>query len=402
MLDLWLIVVVWAWMLDVALSAYLARSRFDLGFYSGRVFGLVAASSVLGALLVNVNRIYGRQAAIASRLATSEERLRLAVEASRMGMWDRDMRTEETTWNDEYYHLLGYGVGEVKPGYATWIGRVHPDDRAATEEQVTSAMRERGIYVSEYRALRPDGAVRRCVARGRFFYDHAGKPIRMIGLVEDITEVRQQAEQQRVLVAELQHRTRNLMAVVHSIVQQTMETAESLEDFEHRFNQRLMALSRVQRLLSRADHEAITIGGLVGMELDALGSAERGDKVKLAGPKVLLRKSAVQMLSLAIHELATNALKYGAPEKKDGSLSVTWRIERTAPDGHVLLEWIERGIAPAPRAADNARRGYGRTLIEEALPYSLSAQTTFELGRDSLRCIISLPFTTRDGKEMAG
>jgi two-component system CheB/CheR fusion protein len=119
------------------------------------------------------------------------------------------------------------------------------------------------------------------------------------------------------------------MAVVQSIAQQTMETAGSLEDFKSRFDRRLAALSRVQGLLSRADNEPITVGALVGMELEALGSDERGDKVTLAGPEVRVRKSAVQMLSLAIHELATNALKYGALATENGRLSVIWRIEGT-------------------------------------------------------------------------
>jgi PAS domain S-box-containing protein len=335
-------------------------------------------------------------------LRDSEERLRLAVEASRMGMWDRDMRADKTTWNDEYHRLLGYHVGEVEPGHAAWMPRVHPDDRAATEAKVASAMREHKEYLNEYRVLRPDGTVRWCVARGEFFYDEAGKPIRMVGLAEDVTEARQQAERQRVLVAELQHRTRNLMAVVQSIAQQTMARAASLEDFEGRFARRLAALSRVQSLLSRADSEPITLGALVATELEALGPDKLGDKVTLAGPETPLRNRAVQMLSLAIHELATNALKYGALATEDGSLSVTWRIEGAEPDRRLSLEWIERGIAAMPPAADAARRGYGRTLIEEALPYTLSARTTFELGADTLRCLITLPVTTKDGGEVAG
>jgi PAS domain S-box-containing protein len=334
-------------------------------------------------------------------LRESETRQRLAVEASRMGMWDRDLRTEKATWNDEYYRMLGLRVGEIEPGYAVWLNCVHPNDRDAVGAKVESAMREHREYLNEYRILCPDGTVRWCVARGEFFYDDAGQPIRMIGLVQDVTEARQQTEQQRVLVAELQHRTRNLMAVVHSIAQQTLATAASLADFENRFNRRLAGLSRVQNLLSRAEDEPITVGALVGMELEALGSAGLDDKVTVAGPDVPLRKSAVQMLCLAVHELATNALKYGALAHAEGRLSVTWRIEKSAPDRRLRLEWIERGIAAMP-AAGVIRRGYGRTLIEEALPYTLSAQTRFELGPEALRCVISLPLATRDGKEVVG
>src|SRR5262249_3730244 len=170
--------------------------------------------------------------------------------------------------------------------------------------------------------------------------DDTGQPIRMLGLAEDITEARQQSETQRVLVAELQHRTRNLMAVVQSIAYKIRATAGSLEDFGNRFDQRLEALSRVQNFLSRSDAHPIAIGELVRMELEALGFADLGKKVSIAGPEVQLRKSAVQILSLAIHELATNALKYGALANEDGRLSATWRIEDTKPDRRLLLAWI--------------------------------------------------------------
>ena len=336
------------------------------------------------------------------RFRESEERLRLAVEASRMAMWDWDMRTGKITWNDQQYHMLGYRVGEVEPDYAAWATRVHPDDRAAAEAELASALREHKKYLNEYRILRPDGSVQWSVARGEFYYDDTGQPIRMLGLAEDVTETRQQAERQRVLVAELQHRTRNLMAVVQSVAHQTMETAKSLEDFANRFDRRLEALSRVQNLLSRNDTQPIAVGALVSMELEALGFADLGKKVAIAGPEVPLRKSAVQILSLAIHELATNALKYGALANEEGRLSATWRIEDTKPDRRLLLEWIERGIVGTPSATDAERRGYGRTLIEQALPYALSARTKFALSANTLQCVISLPVTTQDGREMVG
>jgi two-component sensor histidine kinase len=227
--------------------------------------------------------------------------------------------------------------------------------------------------------------------------NNVDEPLRTIGVVEDITEASEQIETQRVLVAELQHRTRNLMAVVQSIAHQTLSTTASLDDFENRFNQRLEALSRVQGLLSRANDQPITIAALVAMELDALGSHARSGRIHCGGPVVRLRKSAVEMLSLAIHELATNAIKYGALASATGRLSVTWRFEGARREGNVVLEWIEDGIASQPCGRQSEHGGYGRTLIEQALPYSLSAETKFELGANALRCAISLPPSTING-----
>jgi two-component sensor histidine kinase len=228
-------------------------------------------------------------------------------------------------------------------------------------------------------------------ACGRFL-NNRNEPLRTIGAVEDITEAREQIETQRVLVAELQHRTRNLMAVVQSIAHQTLSTTASLVDFENRFNQRLEALSRVQGLLSRAGDQPITIAALVAMELEALGSHACSGRIQCGGPVVQLRKSTVEMLALAIHELATNAIKYGALASDAGHLSVTWRFDGSRAGRNVVLEWVEQGITwQQSEDRQSGQGGYGRTLIEEALPYSLAAETKFELGGDGLRCVISLP-----------
>ena len=321
-------------------------------------------------------------------LRESEERLRLAVASSRMGMWDWDVRTGSYFWNDENYRLFGYTAGDIKLGRDAWAARLHPDDLKAAESAAVIAQREHKDYLNEYRIVRPDGSMRWVRAHGRFLYQN-NKPVRMIGLMQDITDSRQQIETQRVLVAELQHRTRNLMAVVQSIAYQTLDSVDSFAEFEERFNRRLEALSRVQSLLSRADNQPITLGTLVVMELEALALATVGDRITYGGPETPLRKSAVEMLSLAIHELLTNAIKYGALACDTGRLSVTWRIGGTPLDQRLELEWIECGIAPSPSGPSPS--GYGRRLIEEALPYSLSAETKFELGEGTLRCVITLP-----------
>jgi PAS domain S-box-containing protein len=363
----------------------IAKAEFDTGRRNMRLTGLT--------------RDITEAKRVDEVVRSSEERLRYALEAGQIATWERDDRTGVVVWNDEYFRLLGYEVGEVKPGRAAWLAHVHPEDRAIARSMTENAEDGLKDYVNEYRVLRPDGAVRWARACGRFL-NHSGEPMRTIGVVEDITEAREQIETQRVLVAELQHRTRNLMAVVQSLAHQTLSTTTSRDDFEKRFNQRLEALSRVQGLLSRAGDQPITIAALVAMELEALGSPSRNGRIHCEGPVVRLRKGAVEMLSLAIHELATNAIKYGALASDAGRLSVTWRLDRTKQDQNVVLEWVEDGIASQPER-QSAHGGYGRTLIEQALPYSLSAETKFELGANALHCVIGLPLATINITETA-
>src|SRR6185437_5165977 len=116
-------------------------------------------------------------------------------------------------------------------GRDTWLARVHPEDRETARVVTENGERDLKDYVSEFRILRPDGSIRWARACGRFLSE-SGEPVRTIGVVEDITEAREQIETQRVRVAELQHRTRNLMAVVQSIAQQTRDSVDTLAEFE--------------------------------------------------------------------------------------------------------------------------------------------------------------------------
>jgi two-component sensor histidine kinase len=216
------------------------------------------------------------------------------------------------------------------------------------------------------------------------------------------------AERMAMMVAELQHRTRNLIAVVRAIISRTLATSPSLDAFWLRIDDRLRALSRVQGLLSRARQEPITIGALVRLEFEEgnfderdfeRGGSIRGvaprEPVDIAGPAVRLRNSIVQTLALVLHELAANARSYGALSARDGRLRIGWWLEQRGRQSWLVLNWVEetrRAVAPS------ARKGYGRALIEHALSYSYGAETRYELDDTGLWCSIALPLDA-DGSE---
>ena len=221
----------------------------------------------------------------------------------------------------------------------------------------------------------------------------------------DALERARAEEHLRVVVAELQHRTRNLLAVVRSIANQTLASSDSLDVFRIRFEDRLGALARVQGLLSRSDQDPITLEMIVRLELAALGADETLNRMRLSGPDVPLQNSMVQTLSLALHELATNARKYGALANERGRLAVEWRvIAFEHGEKRLTLDWTETWVAtrtgtaqgPEGTAADEEpRHGYGRELIERVLPHSLGAITRYELNETSVRCTIDVPLNRR-------
>ncbi len=207
---------------------------------------------------------------------------------------------------------------------------------------------------------------------------------------------------QEILVAELQHRTRNLMGVIRSTADKTGRASNDLEEFREKFHDRLNALARVQGLLSRLnEHDRVTFDELIESELSAMdGSAER---TSLEGPSgVRLRSSTVQTLAMALHELATNAVKYGALGQPAGRLSVRWTLDEQGDGGRPWLhiDWRESGVKMPGGGEAVAGTGQGRELIEQALPYQLGAQTSYVLGPDGVHCTIAIPVSaTRSARE---
>jgi two-component system CheB/CheR fusion protein len=205
----------------------------------------------------------------------------------------------------------------------------------------------------------------------------------------DVTNLTRAEAHQRVLLAEVQHRTRNLLAVVQSIATQTVGRGGPVGDF----SSRLAALGRVQSLISQASNDEIDLGDIVRLELDAHGGG-LDDNVSIAGPPVPLSFECVQTLALALHELATNAVKYGALNEGSGKLAIAWAVERNEANEPLLrLTWQESGVA---MPADTSRSGYGRKLIERALTFTLRARTELSFGQDGVYCRIEIPLPAQE------
>ena len=216
--------------------------------------------------------------------------------------------------------------------------------------------------------------------------------------------LRESESRMRMLVGELQHRTRNLIGVVMAVVDQTRTAGETLDEFKASLRDRLMALARVQGLLSRAaPGEGVTFDSLVDSELSA--QSETGGSVTLDGPTgIVLNSTSVQALAMALHELTTNALKYGALGQKNGRLNIRWRVQAENGAPWINVDWKESGVKTAQSNEGPTGAGNGRRLIEDALPYQFGARTTFAIEPDGVHCTIALPLSgpqseeTRDGQ----
>ncbi|GGB41488.1 hypothetical protein GCM10011380_33700 [Sphingomonas metalli] len=332
-----------------------------------------------------------RRRAGQERLRASEERLRLLIEGIPQLVW-RSAAGGHWTWSSpQWQSFTRQTLAESLD--LGWLDAAHPEDRTLVLQAWERAP-ARGRIDVEFRVRRGrDGAYLWHRMRSLPVRAASGEVHEWLGTTTDVQQLKELQERQAVLVAELQHRTRNLLGVVHYLADMTARSSADLEDFGARFRDRLESLARVQGLLSRlSDVDRVTFDDLVRTELSAMSDGLA--RVTLDGPAgVLLRSSTVQTLAMVLHELATNAVKYGALGQSDGRLAVRWRLDspRDGDRPWLHVEWRESGVAMPPSGSAATGGGQGRELIERALPYQLGARTSYRMERDGICCTIAMP-----------
>ncbi|WP_271200236.1 sensor histidine kinase [Methylopila turkensis] len=336
-------------------------------------------------------------------LLESEARYRSLVQASNQVLYMHD-----PNWT-EMRQLSGGGfLADTETPDPDWFDFYIPkEDQAHVWSVIQKAVEARGVFELEHRVRRADGTIGWTSSRSAPVFGDDGEIVGWFGAASDVTDRREAEERLReneerlkagaarmeIMVSELHHRTRNILTVVQALFEQTATGVPT--DVRERFNARLGALSRVNSLLSHLEGaQRISFDELIREEVAAIAGENRGNRVSLEGPRgIKLRSSSVQTFALALHELATNAVKHGALARPDGQLRVTWRSTRKSDGNRWLhIEWRETGLVGRPDVRAPARGGgAGRKLIERALPYQLGATVDYDLTADGLVCLISLP-----------
>jgi PAS domain S-box-containing protein len=334
---------------------------------------------------VKILRDRSRRHDLEQRVRDSEELFRLLATNIPQLVF-RSKASGERTWPSPQWCAYT-GMGFEESLHFGWLEAIHPEDRRITEQAWLDAP-AKGEYYVEHRIRRAADAEYRW-HQTRAAPMNAGESADWVGTSADIHELRSLQDEQQVLLAELQHRTRNLLAVCQGVASQMLRSSTSLEQFGAAFESRLRALSRVQALLARSGHESVDLRELVESELFAHGWPGGDGAVTLQGPACVLPVSAAQPLALALHELATNATKYGALAHEGAKLHISWEVDRSSSPRRVMLRWQETEV-PMPDSAA-PRRGFGSDLIQRALPYQLRARTRLEFGPDGVTCEISVP-----------
>jgi PAS domain S-box-containing protein len=312
------------------------------------------------------------------RLRASEERRSLALSAGDMGSWQYDVTADHLEWDEGVYRIYGVDPAHFQPTRQTVLDLVHPDDRA-TYPLVAGLSAEGTKYQVEFRIVRPNGEIRWLFGSAAIARDAAGAPARLNAVSVDITERKRAEERQLLLAREVDHRAKNMLAVVLSILRLTR--APTTGEFVGAVEGRIQALAATHNLLSASRWEGANLRQIVDEELAPYKS---DDRAVADGPAAMLLPATAQSVALALHELATNAAKYGALSAEGGRLTLHWWIGKDALE----LEWTETG---GPTTSPPTSQGFGLTIVRSSIEAQFRGTVKYDWRPEGLNCRLSIP-----------
>jgi PAS domain S-box-containing protein len=344
----------------------------------------VTVARQLGFSLARADAETSRRAAVEA-LRESEERLRAVFNSSAVGVaiLTPDARFIEA--NDAFCEISGYDGEELRSRDSASL--THPDDCASMLAHIDDLLAGRASsFVIEKRYRRKDGSTIWVQNSVSLTHDDAGRPLHLVKLVQNITERKTAEKRQRLLVDELNHRVKNTLATVQSFAVQTLRSAPSIAEGRKAFEARLIALSKTHDVLTRQHWEGADVREVIDQAIAAYRGQSGAGRFRIDGPELILQPKAALALSLALHELATNAAKYGALSNHTGGIDIEWKV--TPQPKRFRLRWAETG---GPKVEPPGRRGFGSRLVERGLSQDLAGDVRLDFATDGVMCSIDAP-----------
>jgi PAS domain S-box-containing protein len=314
-----------------------------------------------------------------AKLVESEQRRSMALAAGKMGSWDWDWVNGDWMWDEGQYRIFGVDPKSFKVTSENIKKLLHPDDSARLRRAIAHFERGGRSWETEFRIRQPDGEERWYVGTAAATADKAGRVVRVSGVTIDITERKRAEDRQRLLAQEVDHRAKNALALAQSIVRLTHGT--TVKEYIQAVEGRISALARVHTILSLSNWQGAEIGRLVDEETSPYSTGER---IELFGPELQLEPATAQTLALAVHELITNSVKYGALSAHSGRLKIGWEVQADL----LQLVWEERD---GPRVQQPASRGFGTRSVITSIESQLGGRADFDWRTEGLVCRLSVP-----------
>jgi two-component sensor histidine kinase len=308
----------------------------------------------------------------------------LAMIAANMGTWRYTLADNVCLYDENAQRLYGLNEARFLHDEDGVKAKFHPDDLEPMWSKVAQALAPEsdGRYDVEYRVKQPDGSWRWLSAWGLVEFEGDGperKPVAIAGASRDLTEQKQAEDLQRLLLNELNHRVRNTFATIQAINAQTLRAAHDLPSARLTLDHRIRALAQAHDLLTSRSWTSANLNDLAARALDAFAPKQ----VEMFGAPIDVSPKHALALSLALHELATNATKYGALSCPEGRVSLKWHVR----DGTLHLDWEESG---GPRVVPPTRKGFGSRLLEQLVVGDLGGYTKLDYAVSGVRCNIAV------------
>jgi PAS domain S-box-containing protein len=309
---------------------------------------------------------------MAAELVEQRRRLEVAVEATGLGFWEWDIEAGRVTWSERNKAL--YGLGPDAPvSIQRYLELVHPDDVEAVRTAFIAARDEPngGDYSIEHRVVTPESETRWILVHARVATDATGQARLVVGTSLDITERKAAEERRALMMGELAHRAKNGIAVIMAIVSQTARGQETVEGFEELLMARLQAMANSQDLVTASGGRPVSLADVVDKALTPFGQTRVNFDPEMSG--VTVRGEMAVGMGLLLHEMATNAMKYGALSSSRGRLAITLE---PAPEGRAAFAWRETN---GPPVSASRTPGFGTRLLQQVLrPHGGEVTFAFE------------------------
>jgi PAS domain S-box-containing protein len=336
----------------------------------GSPFGVLAAS-------IDITR----NKTVEDALRASELRLRLAMDAGRMAVWEYDVRAGRILHSSDLNRLLGF-IETREVAYDEFRARIDPEDlQRLSATAVASLKSGEPHFQAEVRYRLSRGDVRWLLISAEFQLSSGGGVDRVIGVALDITDRKRDEEHQQLLLHELNHRVKNTLAVVQALAHHSFAGGRDIAR-RKAFEGRLVALAAAHNLLTRESWEPASMIEVIRSAAAACDPNKQ--RLQLDGPDIRVPPKMAVTLALAIHELCTNAVKYGALSNDSGRVTISWSVA----DRRLRLVWTESG---GPRVTAPRRRGFGSMMLERALASELVGSVRLEFAASGLCCTIDAP-----------
>jgi len=308
------------------------------------------------------------------------DRLQFALDAAQLGWWHYDPLRRVISGDTRSKEILGVTADEI--AIDEIVKLMHPDDAERVWAALGTSLDpiDRRRSAAEFRVWRGGTEVRWVEVHGLAFCEHERGAMSIVGTVQDVTERKEREERQHLLVREVNHRTKNMLSVVHAIANQT--ATATADDFVERFSERIKALAASQDLLVCNEWQGVEIGDLVRAQLAPFASLIC--RIAMHGPKLRLNAAAAQAIGLAVHELVTNAVKYGALSMDTGRADIGW-----GTDGEAFrMSWTER---EGPPVSAPQRRGFGTTVMKAMTERSLDGAVDLDYAPSGITWRLTCP-----------